>query len=374
MRRIASFMLVLVALFAAPMAIAQTPANTGTYTVQPGDTGWDLSRQYYDDAAIWQRIVDQNVQLQEPGRVFEKDGRIILLLKPGEQLVGLERLNVAPPTAVSITELVAPVPVVEATAGQLNVWPWYVWLLLLVIVTLAGFRAWRLFRQARAHDERERELRQDPIASGPAMVPGGIPATDAPRLTNFFDQQAINRYASRNPTIDRTTIRATRVSPIEEGTITGEGMVEYLGGEMRPRRIETPLRAYQARYRFPDGTEEVLQCLQACMNPVAYGGETYRGFTFTLTQAIVPVPEPERPAPQPAPHPAIAVRRIRESAQAEGQNTITLGDEVMVFPLGYHLTVDRETNHIRLEASAVQMTLTPKPQAKAEAATGTSDN
>jgi hypothetical protein len=54
--------------------------------------------------------------------------------------------------------------------------------------------------------------------------------------------------------------------------------------------------------------------------------------------------------------------------------TITIGEEVIVFPLGYHLTVvDRETNTIRLEANSVVMTVTPKSQAKADAATGTDD-
>ena len=382
MKRIASFALVLVAiLWIVPMtSLAQAPQP---YVVQQGDTGWELARQYYDNPTIWQRIVDMNEFLQEPGRVFtDTQGRIILRLTPGEQLQGLERLNVPAPTAVPITELVPPAtPATVVETSVFSSWPWFIWVLvlgMLALVLSSIYHTIHARRKVVAHEreereEREREMRQDPITSGTPYVPGGIAPTDTARLEHFFDEQATGRYANRNPQLDRATIRATRVGPIEEGTVVGEGMVGYLGGEMRPRRIETPLRAYQARYRFPDGTEEVLQCLQACMNPVAYGGETYRGFTFTPTQVVVPMPEPERPAPQPAPHPAIAVRRIREAAQVEGQNTITLGDEVMVFPLGYHLTVDRETNIIRLEANAVQMVLTPKPQAKVEAATGTSD-
>ncbi|MBI2086736.1 MAG: LysM peptidoglycan-binding domain-containing protein [Candidatus Zambryskibacteria bacterium] len=403
MKRIASFTLIMVTLFWIVPVInfAQTPNETSVYTVQPGDTGWDLSRRYYEDPTIWQRIVDMNTFLQEPGRVFEDaQSRIILVLRPGEQLVGLERLNVAPPTAVPIETLIdetTPAPVAEANFNWIS---WLLWLVMTAItLTIVWFvrGIWRDRRevarqqteasaqqerlrqqeQERLQQQRERELRQDPITSGPAMVPGGIPATDTPRLTNFFDQQAVNRFATRYPNIDRNMIRANRIGPIEEGTITGEGLVGYLGGEFRPRRIEQPLAAYRARYRFPDGTEEDLITLQACMNPVAYGGDTYRGFNFTPHSTAVPTPEPERPAPQPAPHPAIAVRRIREAAQAESQNTVTIGDDVMVFPLGYHITVDRTTNDIHLESNSVEMTLKAKSAVAAETArptaTGTSN-
>ncbi|HEY4528477.1 MAG TPA: hypothetical protein VJJ48_01480, partial [Candidatus Paceibacterota bacterium] len=140
----------------------------------------------------------------------------------------------------------------------------------------------------------------------------------------------------------------------------------------RARRIDPPQPGYRARFRFPDGREDNLMSLQGCMNPCFYG-EGLSGFTFEARQAVVPAPEPPTPAPQPAPHPAMAIRRIREAAQVEGQNTITLGDEVMVFPLGYHLTVDRTTNAITLEANSVRMTLAVKPQAQAETATGTAE-
>jgi hypothetical protein len=378
MKRLIAFLLVLVALFATAPSInfAQVPSNTGIYTVKEGDNGWNLARQYYDNPLIWQRIVDMNVFLQEPGRVFEKDGKIILLLKPGETLVGLEKLNVAPPTAVPIAELVAPTPAVQTGAVSQAGWPWWMWALL-ALITLGFVLLAYYSMQQRRRMMREHELRRDPITSGPPLVPGGIPATDASRLTNFFDQQAVNRYAERNPTVDRATIRATRIGPITEGTITGEGMVGYLGGDLRPRRIEQPLAAYQARYRFPDGTEENMVTLQACMNPVTYGGDTYRGFTFTPRSAAVAAPEPERPAPQPAPHPAMAVRAIQAAAQREGRNTVTIGDDVMEFPRGYHVVVDRETGEITLNATAFEMKVSPKrikrTRLETTRATGTSD-
>ncbi|OHA91199.1 MAG: hypothetical protein A2758_01865 [Candidatus Zambryskibacteria bacterium RIFCSPHIGHO2_01_FULL_49_18] len=383
-----SFVLILVAIFTIAPMITNAQAPTGTYTVQPGDTGWELSRQYYDDAAMWKLIVELNPKLKEPGRVFEKDGKIILLLKPGEELFGFNRLkvrfDVETPKAIPINELVKPAPATPAQAEvkSLGWLKWVLTALLLAIISICGWAAWAIRRARRDYErgqqEQERELRQDPITSGTPYVPGGIPASEPQRLTNFFDQQAAARYAARNPHVDRALIRATRVGPIESGTIVGEGEVGYLGGEFRPRRIEQPLAAYRARYRFQDGTEEDLITLMACMNPVNFGGDTYRGFTFTTGAAAVPTPEPERPAPQPAPHPAIAVRATVAAAQREGRNTITFGTDVMEFPNGYHVVVDRETGEISLNANAFEMKIAPRRTRRVKAgetcqrATGTS--
>jgi hypothetical protein len=172
---------------------------------------------------------------------------------------------------------------------------------------------------------RERLLTQDPITSGTPFVPGGIEPTETVRLENFFDAQAETRYSQRNPG-SGNTVRPARIGPIEAGTIAGEGMVGYLGGDMRPRRITTPIRAYQARYRFQDGTEEVLQCLQGCMNPVGYGGEIYRGFVFTADAIAVPVPTPPVVAVAPLPAaPAPVVEVLPAIALATDEPTVEDG-------------------------------------------------
>ena len=379
MKQLAKLMLIMVvALWAAPI-IAQTPTTQQTtYTVAKGDNGWNLARQYYNDATTWQRIVDMNPFLQERGRVIQKDGKIILILKPGEQLVGLERLNVTPPTAVSIEEILPTTPAATQLVKAENIGLNLMTLLIVIgiLALIAGgvvFISQHLSRVRREREvaERERqtaeataarehELNQNPVTSGRPYVPGGIPATEPQRLQDFFTQQAVARYAERNPTIDRTTIRVEQVGPIEDGTIAGEGEVGYLGGTWRPRRINTPINAYQGRFRYQDGTEELLQCLVGCMNPVRFGGEVMRGFTFTARRVVVPVPEPVQPALAPAQHPAMAVRRIREAAQAEGHNTITIDGQVMEFLQGYHIVVDRQTGTMKLEAAAFEMTLTPK--------------
>ncbi len=381
--------LIIVGIFViSAVAIAQSPtpnpSPTGTYTVQPGDTGWDLARRYYDNPLIWQRIVDMNPSLQEPGRVIEKGDRIILRLKIGETLAGLERLGIDPPKAVPVEQMVGshptPPPTPQAKVEEASGIPWWGWIAIALCALLIigiGLTLWMMQRgrwgqAARATEAqiaRERELRRDPLNSGTPYVAGGIPVGDTARLTNFFDQQAARQFAERNPGIERPT-PPRRMGPIESGFIQGEGLVGYLGQTPQPRRIEQPLAAYRARYSFADGTEGELMTLQGCMNPVAYGGDVYRGFTFTPRTNVVPTPEPERPAPAPVPHPAIAARRIREAAQEEGQTTITIGDQVLNFGRGVHLTVDHETGEIGMEGQAFSMTIQTK-QARAERSTGT---
>ncbi len=133
----------------------------------------------------------------------------------------------------------------------------------------------------------DRELRLDPITSGKPYVAGGIEPVETRRLEKFFDQRASSLYRERNPNLEGFTFDIRRIGPIQVGTISGEGLVGYLGTTMKPRRIPEPgIRAYQARYRFPDGTEEVLQTLQACMNPV-HSGDTYKGFVFIEDKPVV---------------------------------------------------------------------------------------
>lgn len=114
----------------------------------------------------------------------------------------------------------------------------------------------------------------DPTTSGPAFIPGGIRPDETDRLRRHFDGFP----------------NLVRISPVESGTITGEGEVRYSNGTIQRHTITTPIPAYQARYRRSDGTEEVVQTLQRCMNPLNNGGTVYRGFTFTPGSSVVPAP------------------------------------------------------------------------------------
>jgi LysM repeat protein len=379
MKKFVSFVLVLVALLVScPMTSnAQTVSNAGTYVVQEGDKGWNLAKKYYNDATIWQRIVDLNPFLQQPGRVFEKDGKIILLLKPGEELVGLEKLGVPPPTAVPIEKLVAP-PAPLAQAEVAWTWGalfeklgWGALTLILFLIALSGFIA--LYEAIK----KKRELRQDPVTSGPPIVAGGVQPNETERLTRALQTAAVAEYVRMNPGVESHTVRVERIGPVEEGMISGEGMVGY-ADRARPRRIDPSQPGYRARFRFPDGREDNLMSLQGCMNPCYYG-EGLSGFTFEPRQEVLPTPEPERPAPQAVPAPAFVARSIRTAAQAEGNTTVTIGDRVLVFERGVHLNVDEATGDIKMSGTTFEMTVKPKRvRAKStrttpQVATGTND-
>jgi hypothetical protein len=259
------------------------------------------------------------------------------------------------------------------------------WILLVVlaIVLVVGLlylrnriADWHDARMAREHEaERtaahEAELTQNPVTSGPAYVPGGIPTTEPQRLHNFFEQQAIARYAERNPNVDRNSIRVEQLGPVECGTIAGEGEVGYLGGQWRPRRIQEPgIDAYQARFRYQDNTEEIIQCIEHCMNPVRLGGQVMRGFTFTARRAAVPIPEPVAPAPQAVPHPAVAVARIRAAADEEGQSTIKVGDRMMTVERGAHFEV--ANGKVMITGGGFKMIVEENDPAASLSKTGTS--
>ena len=93
------------------------------------------------------------------------------------------------------------------------------------------------------------------------------------------------------------------------------------------------------------------------MNPVSYGGDTYRGFTFAPRATAVPTPEPERPAPQPAPHPAMAVARIRAAAGEEAASTILVGGKMVTIERGAHFDLDSIPGSVKITGGQFEMTV-----------------
>jgi len=305
------------------LSVAQTPTGTRSdvYVVKKGDVLYTLEGNYSGKPNQWRRLVDANPFLKNPGRIWvDGKGRTIALIRPGEKLRGLGELGIIPqPLPLDRLKVEAPAPIVPAPMPKADhSWLWWLVLALCALLIFAAFLASlvafriqnnreinrrrqeieqqrrRIEEQAAADVQRERELGQNPITSGQPFVPGGIPATEPNRIADHFAQQAAQRYSERHPGIDPATVRPIRVGPIEEGLISGEGMVGYLD-RARPRRINPPVPGYQARFRFPDGTEEVMQSLVGCMNPVYYG-EGMRGFTFTPGRVIVPAPVVAQPA------------------------------------------------------------------------------
>lgn len=325
MKRLIACALVLFVLLAATLSVAQQNASS-QYTVQKGDNLWQLAGDKLKDPMLWQRIYKQNPFLQEPGRRFENDGIIYVLIKPGEKLVGLEELGIIPSFA-PIEKLTTPAEVVHQVAYEIPSWLWWLLVFLAAVATYAFLRshenakARRRAEDARLHQEaqmsydaaeqetlrqaaeeqtrRETERRREPEQLGTPVVAGGIQPTETERLQNFFQEQAISNYLNRHPELsgNRTSVYPTLVGQIEHGMLSGEGQVCDLNGTWHDSLIDPPGRpGYQARFRYPDGTEELMQAYQACMNPVRYG-QGMRGFTF------VPDPSPavaEQPQTQPA--------------------------------------------------------------------------
>ncbi|MCC7160621.1 hypothetical protein IT399_02800 [Candidatus Nomurabacteria bacterium] len=362
MKKFFYFFLVAI-MFVATSAIGQpvtTSAPVPTYTIQPGDNLWVLSAEKLGNPRVWTSLVHKNPYLQEKGRIFSRGDKTVVLLKPGEKLVGLEELGLLPeslpisalqsPTTVS-KPWPTPAPVVvEDTMGSklhwLSEWLFW-WILIPAIVAVLAFYLFGLFLSARdkrrERREEEQELSQDPVSSGPAVVPGGIEYTETARLESYFQDQASSQSHSINPPV--------RISPIEEGVISGSGMVGY-ADRARRRRINPAQPGYRARFRFSDGSERVLMSLQACMNPCTYG-EGLSGFTFVPGRIAVPAPEPApvsvtptRVTPSsPTDHPEEGVVRfeLRKATAGQpamvritgvdetGDNTVELRSNVLIF-------------------------------------------
>jgi hypothetical protein len=67
------------------------------YTVQKGDTLWDLSRKFSDSAWLWPEMWQENNQIANPHRIFPGE-RIRLLRRTGSQKISEKKTGVAPPT------------------------------------------------------------------------------------------------------------------------------------------------------------------------------------------------------------------------------------------------------------------------------------
>ena len=67
------------------------------YTVQKGDTLWDLSRKFSDSAWLWPEMWQENSQIANPHRIYPGE-RIRLFRRAGSQKIIEKKTGVAPPT------------------------------------------------------------------------------------------------------------------------------------------------------------------------------------------------------------------------------------------------------------------------------------
>ena len=263
-----------------------------TYTVQDGDTLYDLTAIAKGDPELWREVVKQNPFLAESGRQFTKpDGTFVVVIRGGEQLRGLEELGINIPgkvaTAIGKATFTGGQPATkpEPTWFERN-WSWLIPFIgsLALIVLYGGYFLWQQYTRYR-----------DPVSSGPAMVRGGVTdETVALTLTERGQNQAR---------------RFTIVGEIVRGKGYGEMMVAYRGGR-EERRLLDGQTVYRATVRFEgEAEDQVIYTLQGCGNDIRAGNRNVPGREFrfepeTLVhQAPEPTPEPEAVAPAPAPVP-----------------------------------------------------------------------
>lgn len=267
MRKIGFILMALVIVFSFTSAVAQGQSSSteksGVYTIEKGDTLWWLEGYRSGNPSQWRRIVEENPFLNEAGRIYEKGDMTIALIRPGEELKGLVNLGIIP-RAVPLSELqVQSEPQVESGS---------IWYLLLGLAIAAALYLIYRFRR----------VFSDPAASGQPVIRGGL-FTNRPRdIENRFQEIAETRITRSDPV-------PQRISPIEEGFLTGYGRVQYRDRSEMRRLNREP--AYRARFRFHNGTEEDLYFLQRCANDVVLFGARYLGFTFEHGYQVVPEPQ-----------------------------------------------------------------------------------
>lgn len=238
------------------------------YIVQPGDNLWDLEEFFQGNPQKWRRLLDLNPYLKKPGRVVNRNGKTIVIIKPDEELRGLQELGILP-TRVPIQNLR-----LQRTASS-DFWFWVAVALLVIAVLFAlhlGFLRGR---------------RRDPVTSGEPVVPGGILPGESERVRNHFDAIANRRFASSVP----NTPRPVRIGPIESGFLSGNGVVRYRDGNEQHHQLNRQ-PAFRARFRLPNGAEETLFFLQGCANDVTFSETRYVGFVWETEEQIVPAPAP----------------------------------------------------------------------------------
>ncbi|HLC44409.1 MAG: hypothetical protein A2722_01090 [Candidatus Doudnabacteria bacterium RIFCSPHIGHO2_01_FULL_50_11] len=285
------------------------------YVVEKDDTLWQLAGQKLNDPLLWEKIYERNPFLRADGRRFVKNGQVIVLIKPGEILQGLEELGITE-TFVPASELglEAPKPIVITKSPD-----WLPYLVaVLAVLLVAILMGYYLLR---------RMLTADPGTSGPAQVPGGV--TDESASLHFQEMAA---RLHNEATSDGVSARSFTVLRLESGRMWGILNVRYSNGRSVPRHLSGQ-RAYRALVRFPGGDSETLYMLQACGNDLRYGGISQYlpgpQFRFEVDNDLTPAWRPAFVAeaeivPAAAPPELAPATPVAEEVEEDGGITIEL--------------------------------------------------
>lgn len=299
MSRFICLIVLLALLGAMPLA-----AQEDTYTVLPGDNLWNLAGGHLYDAKLWEQIYKDNPFLQEPGRRFQKNGIVYVMVRPGEKLVGLEKIGIMA-TLTPIDRLQLPQP--EPKVYHIATTPAWVWWLLAGLAVVGLFLYW--FNQ---------RLNRPGATSGPAFVPSGVAATGA-SPEEAFRTHAVQAANRAGLTIERSRVR---VSDVRSGRIWGVLNTLYNNGTSSNHRYNGD-RAYEATITYLNGNSVRMYMLDACGNPLIYGGVSqylpgpeFRFEADPVVQPAVPTPQP---AAQPEPAPVAAALEVPTSINQSGE-------------------------------------------------------
>lgn len=340
MKQAISIVAILCALALAALAQHQQPL----YTVQPSDTLWQLSNVKLNDPLQWQKVVDANPFLKQPGRVFATaEGKTIVLIRPGEQLAGLDKIGILP-QVTSVAQLgVAPAPPPPPPSTESYTWMWLLLGLLAALLALAylAYRKW--FR---------------PEQAGPAVIRGGINHATAP--------EAMRAQVAHDFGLPANGIHVTSITA---GTATGWAAVGYADRD-RPQYLRNR-PCFECRFTA-DGQEgeQLAYSLMGCGNPVRYGRPDVlpgRDFVFTANRrdAAVSLPAEWTQTTTPEAAPAIAEsspKPGRLTVHFDDDSTATIaadGHELVIENVGNDVTANRTGNAVVLQRGDYRIVVAP---------------
>jgi hypothetical protein len=247
MKSTIGFLLVFVFVFMfVSVAIPQTQQTTSQYTVKSGETLWDIAGRNLDASTAWESIYNDNLFLHELGRrSVDEKGRIIVKIYPGELLSGVNKAGIVLPDTPAVRVASRNVPIdVDDDVPVADPNAWLLWAVpLAVILFLLLYWLYSLYKK-------------NPIQWRP-MIPEGIKSDSLATDTFEF------RSAYRSGTLILGSQRKVRLSGIW-GTQHSGILIPI------PHRYNQE-RAWQARFRMPDGMERVGYMLQGCGNDVSAG-------------------------------------------------------------------------------------------------------
>lgn len=279
------------------------------YTVKSGDTLYDISAAKLNNPQAWHYLIDRNPILSEPGRQFRKNGKDIVVVHPGETILGLDQYGklMLPDAIEPPTPAFPPAPEQSMLSRIMDYIPW-------IILALAGLIiGWMFYHLRNRHD--------DPAPDDSALIRGGITATTAP--------QALSELARRR---NLNLVPGSIVSGRASGLIT----VSFAGGRREARDLKNEpafmASAYNAR-----GIAEPIFMLLRCGNDLTFGGvERYifgSRFRFVPDPVVETAPVADvEPAPVEAAPDASAVPEVGTDQAAAEVGTTDEGITVELQP------------------------------------------